>query len=87
MALDPNFAGQAAYRAEGPTREWPQPLWWAFAGSDSMDIVYYHTPVLRLPARGDTLVGRVSGDFGYTFFDLLTAPPEPKVRAIRVACQ
>ena len=84
--LESSYAGHTIYRAIDPSRDWPQPLWWEFAGSDSIDIVYHHVPVLRLPARGDTLIGRVSGHFGYTLYSLLIAPPELKVRAIRVAC-
>lgn len=85
--LDSNFAGLTIYRAVGPSSDWRQPLWWEFAGSDSMDIVYHHVPVLRLPARGDTLIGRVSGHFALTLYSLLLARPDLKVRAIRVACQ
>lgn len=84
----PYHISQTVYRAEYLSRDgdWRQPLWWTCAGRDSMDIVYHHVPVLRLPMRGDTLIGRVSGQIGYTFFGLLIARPEPKVRAIRVPC-
>lgn len=51
-----------------------------------MDVVYHHVPVLRLPVRGDTLIGRVSGHFELSLHSLLFAWPELKVRAIRVAC-
>jgi hypothetical protein len=81
--LDSNYGGLTVYRAVGPSSDWRQPLWWEFAGSDSMDIVYHHVPVLRLPVRGDTLVGRVSGHFAFSLYSLLFAQPEPKVRAMR----
>jgi hypothetical protein len=84
--LDSNYGGLTIYRAVDPSTDWRQPLWWEFAGSDSMDIVYHHVPVLRLPVRGDTLIGHVSGRFALSLYSLLFAWPELKVRAIRVAC-
>lgn len=84
--LDSNYGGLTIYRAVDPSSDWRQPLWWEFEGSDSLDIVYHHVPVLRLPVHGDTLIGRVSGHFAYTLYSLLIASPELKARAIRVAC-
>ncbi len=85
--LDSSYGGLILYRAVDPSSDRRQPLWWEFTGSDSMDIVYHHVPVLRLPARGDTLIGRVSGHFALTLYSLLLARPELKARAIRVACR
>jgi hypothetical protein len=84
--LDANYGVPTIYRAVDPSSDWRRPLGWEFAGSDSMDIVYHHVPVLRLPVRGDTLIGRVSGHFALTLYSALFAWPELKVRAIRVAC-
>jgi len=59
---------------------------WRPAGRDSFDLVWYHSPVLRLPARGDTLVGR--GDWGAypSLFDALLWSRPFTVRAIREPC-
>jgi hypothetical protein len=85
--LDSNYGGLTIYRAVAPSSDWRQPLWWELEGSDSLDIVYHHVPVLRLPMRGDTLIGRVSGHFALSLYSLLLAWPELRVRAIRVACE
>ena len=33
---------------------------WRPAGADSLDIGWHHSPIIRLPIRGDSLVGRVA---------------------------
>jgi hypothetical protein len=49
-------------RADGsyPARDTPTFAMWRPAGPDSMDIVWHHSPVVRLPALGDSLVGRLA---------------------------
>jgi len=44
----------------GPTPGLHTIAWWRAAGPDSMDIAWHHSPLLRLPVRGDSvMVGRV----------------------------
>jgi hypothetical protein len=49
------------YRAEfSPEVGSPWSYAWRPVGPDSIDIAWYHSPVIRLPVRGDTLVGRIA---------------------------
>jgi hypothetical protein len=47
---------------------------WQPAGSDSIDITWYHGPPIRIPARGDTRVGRITRRGYINFFHALLAP-------------
>ena len=59
---------------------------WRPAGPDSIDIVGHHSPVIRIPMRGDPMVGRV-GALGYnTIWEALLARPDGRVSAREVRC-
>ena|SRR5688500_3367452 len=47
---------------------------WQPAGPDSIDIAWHHSPVLRIPARGKSRVGRVTRRGHSSFFYALLAP-------------
>jgi hypothetical protein len=63
-----------------------QPPLWRPAGMDSIDIVWHHSPVLRLATRGDTLRGRAAASY---VGNLLGAMLESDfaVAAVRVECE
>lgn len=58
-------------------------VWWRPAGSDSIDIAWYHSPVVRLPwprhQPGDSLVGRMAPS-GYA--TLLFQGPQRSYRVV-----
>lgn len=77
---------QAWYRADADRKDghysW---LTWRPAGPDSMDIVWHHSPVLRLPMRGTSLVGR-GGWRDHASIYSLFFDPDFTVRAREIAC-
>jgi hypothetical protein len=59
---------------------------WRFAGRDSVDISSYHSPVIRLPAEGRSIKGRI-GPYGYnTVLEALLAEPDGQVFATSISC-
>ena len=50
------------------------PWEWRPAGPDSIDIGSHHSPLIRLPARGRRVVGRVGLGGYWTIWEALTAP-------------
>jgi hypothetical protein len=59
---------------------------WRPAGPDSIDIASHHSPLIRIPARGQRVAGRV-GFVGYwTIWEALTAPRDWRVYAQEVRC-
>jgi hypothetical protein len=59
---------------------------WHPAGPDSIDVAGHHTPVIRIPARGERVTGRV-GWYGYgSIWDALTARPGWQVVATEIRC-
>jgi hypothetical protein len=47
---------------------------WQPAGPDSIDITWHHSPVVRIPARGERRVGRVARRGAVSFFEALLLP-------------
>ncbi|HET7584756.1 MAG TPA: hypothetical protein VFK13_07610 [Gemmatimonadaceae bacterium] len=84
-----------AYPADGEWSSHPEYFgrWWT-AGPDSIDIgMWYHAPIIRLSARGDTLEGRTLHRWRLADESLLgslvqamSSPPRQTVRAIPVPC-
>jgi hypothetical protein len=74
----------SVYRAFGFDRYGARDVYWWPVPGDSLDVQFHHYPRLRLPARGDTLVGRV-GFPGPSpvFFALLPSPGPFAVRRCR----
>ena len=60
-------------------------LAWRPAGRDSVDIVWHHSPVLRIPARGASRVGRGGLSQHVSIFSLVTNQ-DVVVRAREFAC-
>ena len=58
---------------------------WQPAGSDSIDIAWYHSPPIRIPARGESRVGRVTRRGYINFFHALLAP-DRIVRVRELSC-
>lgn len=59
---------------------------WRFAGRDSIDIFSHHTSIIRLPAEGRSIEGRV-GWYGYhTVWEALFAVPDGQVFATSIPC-
>jgi len=79
----PNAPRGPLYRAFD---EHGTPWEWRPAGPDSIDVASHHSPVIRVPARGRRVVGRV-GMGGYrTLWEALTAPRDGWVAAREVRC-
>ena len=84
-----------AYRAEGGPEDGPGSFGYRFAawrpaGSDSVDIAWHHSPIIRLPVRrgahGDTLVGR-AGAWSYpSLYDAVVRRESLSVRAVEHGC-
>jgi hypothetical protein len=80
--------GQGWYRAFGgpdPDRLY-RSAWWRPAGPDSIDIGWHHSPVLRLPSRPDSVVGRVIPAYVSSFIAFVLEAREFPVYAVRVPC-
>jgi hypothetical protein len=75
-----NAADGAWYRADEESR-WG----WRPAGRDSIDLAAHHSPVLRLPVRGDTLAGRGGWPGHPSLYQALTRR-EFAVVAVEVPC-
>ena len=61
--------------------------WWAYAGSDSVDIGGHHTPILRVPRTKRSGSGRVIPYVdGSLLLNFLFPPRESVVEALRVSC-
>ena len=69
-----------------PRRSAAQPMGWRWVGDDSLDIVYYHYPIIRLPRRGPVRVGRVSTDEPMPLFWLLFGNPDFPITAAPIQC-
>jgi hypothetical protein len=77
---------QTWYRADADREDgFYQWLAWRPAGRDSVDIVWHHSPVLRLPTRGTSLVGRGGWPDHASIFSL-PLNPDFTVRAHEIAC-
>jgi hypothetical protein len=65
--------------------QWHQPLWWQPAGADSIDIVFHHYPILRLPAN---LIGqgRVQSSEAVSMVALLSMGRSRWISSIPVTC-
>jgi len=59
---------------------------WRPAGPDSIDIASHHSPVIRIPARGRRVVGRVGMGGYWTLWEALTSPRDWWVVAREVRC-
>ena len=86
---------RVAHRSEGlfvainpliPEASAGQPMGWRWVGDDSLDIVYYHYPIIRLPRRGPLWVGRVSTDEPMPLFWLLFRNPDFPITAAPIQC-
>ena len=61
--------------------------WWRPVGLDSIEIAWYHSPAIRLPTKGNTLMGVALPTGVWSLFELaLFAHPYP-VRAVRSQCE
>jgi hypothetical protein len=58
---------------------------WQPAGTDSIDIAWYHSPPIRIPARGESRVGRVTRRGYINFYHALLAP-DRIVRVKELSC-
>jgi len=58
---------------------------WAYAGRDSIDIEWHHSPVLRVPIAGDVALGRGGYRTHYSLADAFLED-EFVVRATRIFC-
>lgn len=66
--------GRGRYRGVGYHHgQFIRPVSWHPAGPDSIDIQWHHSPVLRLPARGQIVVGRGGWSGFGNWVDALTA--------------
>lgn len=88
-----------AYRATGwlpdrdlpPGTQWPSTaphysqMAWTYAGPDSVDVEWHHSPVLRLPIEGEGGIGRIGYRNHYSLAAAL-ATPENSVRSTRIPC-
>jgi hypothetical protein len=71
--------------AVGGRWQWHQPIWWQPVGADSIDLVFHHYPILRLPANL-TGPGRVQSSEAVSMVALLSMGRPPGVASIRVPC-
>ena len=58
---------------------------WQPAGLDSIDLTWYHSPPIRMPAQGATRTGRVTRRGYISFYHALLAPDQT-VRVSEVPC-
>lgn len=77
---------QTWYRADADQKNghcsW---LAWRPAGPDSMDIIWHHSPVLRLPTPGTSIVGRGGWQAHASIYSLFFNP-DFTVHAREIAC-
>src|SRR4051794_40946310 len=59
---------------------------WRPAGPDSIDIASNHSPVIRVPARGERATGRVGARGYYTIWEALFGGGDGQVFAREVQC-
>lgn len=80
--------GPGSYRAVGGVdrSRLYHDAWWRPAGSDSIDIGWHHSPVLRLPSRPDSVAGRVIPAHVSSLVVFVLDAREFRVYAVRVPC-
>lgn len=60
--------------------------WWRPVGFDSIEIAWHHSPAIRLPTRGDTLIGVALPTGVWSLFELALFAQPYAVRAVRSQC-
>ena len=60
---------------------------WRPAGPDSVDIGWHHSPILRLPSRPDSAVGRAIPAYVSSLIVFVLDAREYSVHAVRLPCQ
>ncbi len=79
---DPAPKRGSQWRSDGP---FGGHVLWAYAGRDSIDIEWHHSPVLRLPIKGDVLVGRGGYRSHYSLIEAF-ASDDFTIRGTRIPC-
>lgn len=69
----------------GDERSWRQPLWWQPVGADSIDIVFHHYPIIRVPA-GLSGRGRIEDGEALSFVAILAISQSPSVWSTPMVC-
>jgi hypothetical protein len=79
----PTAPGGQLYRAiDQDGTQWE----WRPAGPDSIDVSSHHSPVIRVPARGETATGRVGARGYYTIWEALFGGGDGQVSMAEVPC-
>jgi hypothetical protein len=76
------------YRALSDSVHWDyRDAFWRPVAPDSMEIEWHHSPVIRLPMRGDTLIGSALPRGHWSLFEVALFVRPYAIRAVRTQCQ
>jgi hypothetical protein len=85
LAHDGPFRGTFTAQTDGSPAEFIQP-WWRPAGRDSIDIGWHHSPIVRLPWPGDSVIGRSAPAGIAPLIWPFLGMPDTRIAAHRVPC-